>query len=61
MRGYKFSHLAINSTTAVAAEARVKPTLPAIAVVEFMAKWSNLYPRTEQQTIVTISNVFDDP
>ena len=38
--------LAINSTTAVAAEARVNPALPATAVVEFMAKWLNLYPRT---------------
>ena len=39
-------HLAINSTTAVAAEARVTPALPATEVVEFMAKWSNLYPHT---------------
>ena len=46
MRGYKVNHLAINSTTAVAAEARVNPVLPATAVVEFMAKWLTLYPRT---------------
>ena len=46
VRGYKFKHLAINSTTAVAAEVRVNPSLPATAVVEFMAKWSNLCPRT---------------
>ena len=46
MRGYKVNHLAINSTTAVAAEARVNPALPATAVVEFMAKWLTLYPRT---------------
>ena len=44
--GYKLNHLTINSTTAVAADARVNPALPATAVVEFMAKWLNLYPRT---------------
>ena len=38
--------LAINSTTAVAAEARVNPARPTTAVVEFMAKWLNLYLRT---------------
>ena len=46
VRRYKFNHLSINSTTAVAAEARVKPAFPATAVVECMAKWSNLCPRT---------------
>jgi len=46
VRGYKFNHLATNSTVAVAAEARVNPALPATAVVEFKAKWSNLYPLT---------------
>ena len=46
MRGYKFNHLAINSNTAVAAEARVNPALPATAVVEYKARWSNLYPLT---------------
>ena len=46
MRGYKFNHLAVNSTTAVASEARVNPVLHATAVVEFMAKWFNLCPRT---------------
>ena len=39
-------HLAINSTTAVADEVKVNPALPATAVVEFMAKWLNLYQRT---------------
>ena len=39
-------HLALNSITAVAAETRVNPPLPATAVVEFIAKWSNLCPRT---------------
>jgi len=38
---YKFKHLAIVSTIAVAAKARVNPALPATAVVEFMAKWSS--------------------
>ena len=46
VNGYKFNHLPINSITAVAAEARVNPALPSTAVVEFMAKWSNLCPRT---------------
>ena len=31
---------------AVAADARVNPALPATAVVEFMAEWLYLYPRT---------------
>ena len=44
--GYIFNHLAINSTTALAAEARVNPALPATSVVESMAKWSNLCPHT---------------
>ena len=43
VRGYKFNHLAINSTTTVATEPRVNPALPATAVVEFMAKWSSVY------------------
>ena len=42
VRGYKFNHLAINSTTAVATEARVNPALPATAVVK-MAKWHGTY------------------
>ena len=46
MRVYKFNHLAINSTTAVAGEARVHPGSPAMAVVEFMAKWTILCPLT---------------
>ena len=44
--GHKLDQLAINSTTAVAAEVRVNSALPATAVVEFMAMWLNLYPRT---------------
>ena len=44
--GYKLDHVAVNSTMAVAAEVRVNPALPATAVVEFMAKWLNLVPRT---------------
>ena len=36
MRGYKFNHLAINSTTAVATEVSVNPALHATAVVEFI-------------------------
>ena len=38
--GHKFNCIA------VAAEARVIPALPATAMVEFMAKLSNLCPRT---------------
>jgi len=44
--GHKLDHLAINSTTAVAAEVRVNPALPATAVVELVTKWLNLYPHT---------------
>ena len=46
MYPYGFNQLAINSTTAVAAEAKVIPALPATVVVEFVVKWSNLCPRT---------------
>ena len=46
MRGYKFNHLAINSTTAVAGEAGFTLASAARAVVEFMAKWLNMYPPT---------------
>ena len=52
--GHKLDNLAINSTTAVAAEARVNLALPATAVVEFMAKWLNLYPRTVQKVQISI-------
>ena len=38
MRGYKFNHLAINLTNAMAAEAGVNPALSATKVVEFMPK-----------------------
>ena len=44
--GHKFDHLAINSTTAVAAKVGVNLDVPATAVVEFTAKWFNLYPLT---------------
>ena len=44
--GHKLDNLVINSTVAVAAKVRVNPALPAKAVVEFMAKWLNLYPLT---------------
>ena len=52
--GHKLDHLAINSTTGMAAKARVNPALPATAAVEFMAKWLNLYPRTVLLTDVKI-------
>ena len=48
VRGYKFNHLAINSTTVVAGKAGFNPASAATAVVEFMAKWSNLCPPTVQ-------------
>ena len=38
--------LVINATTAMAGEAGWTLASPATAVVEFMAKWLNLYPRT---------------
>ena len=46
MRGYKYNHLAINSTTAVAGQAGFTLASAATAVVEFMVKWSNLCPLT---------------
>ena len=46
MRGYKLDRLAINSTTAVVGKAGFTLASAATAVVEFMAKWSNLYPHT---------------
>ena len=49
-RGYKFNHLAINSTTAVAGKAGFTLASAATAVVEFMAKWLTLYPRTVTET-----------
>ena len=36
--------LVINATTAMAGEAGWTLALPATAVIEFMAKWLNLYP-----------------
>ena len=45
MRRHKMDHLVINLITAVAGKARCTLPSPATAVVEFMAKWSNLYPR----------------
>ena len=47
-----------NSTIAVAVEARVNPALPAMAVVEFKAKWSNLYPLTVYSKIFIIYRLF---
>jgi len=44
--GHKLDPLAINSTTAVAAEARETQLYLPQEWVEFMAKWFNLYPRT---------------
>ena len=41
-------HLAINSTTAVAGKDGFTLASAATAVVEFMAKWSNLCPPTVQ-------------
>ena len=35
--GHELDHLAINSTTAMAAEARVNPALPSTAMVEFVS------------------------
>ena len=46
MRGHKLDHLASNSTTAVADEARVNPVLATTVVIEFKAKLSDLYPCT---------------
>ena len=46
VHGYKLDHLDINSTTALAGETGFNLASPATAVVEFMAKWFNLYPRT---------------
>ena len=46
VRGYKFNHLAINSTIAVAGKAGFTQASAATAVVEFMVRWSNLGPLT---------------
>ena len=46
MRRHKLEHLAINSTTAVVGKAGFALASAATAVVEFMAKWSNLCPPT---------------
>ena len=46
VRGHKLDHLAINSTTAVAGKDGFTLASAATAVVEFMAKWLNLYPHT---------------
>ena len=46
VRGHKLDHLAINSTTAVAGKTGCTLASPATAVIEFMAKWLNLYPST---------------
>ena len=46
VRGYRFNHLAINSTTAVAGKAGFTLASAATAAVGFMAEWSNLCPPT---------------
>ena len=46
VRGHKLDHLAINSTTAMAGNVGCTLASLATAVVEFMAKRLNLYPRT---------------
>ena len=54
--GHKLNNLVINSTTAVAAKVRVNPALPATAVVEFMAKWLNLYPLTVHLNLLSVNS-----
>ena len=39
-------HLAVNSTTALAGKAGFTLASAATAMVEFVTKWLNLYPRT---------------
>ena len=46
VRGYKFNHLAIKSSTAVAGKAGLTLASAATALVEFMPKCSNLCPPT---------------
>ena len=41
--GHKLDHLALNSTTAVTCKAGCTLASAATAVLEFMAKWLNLY------------------
>ena len=53
VRGYKVNHLAINSITAVTGKDGFTLASAAIAVVEFMAKWSNVCPPT-----VKLSSLF---
>ena len=53
VRECKFNQVAINSTTAVAAEARVNTALPTAVVVEFMAKkWFNLCLRAVMVIVI---------
>ena len=46
VRGHKVDHLTISLTTAVAGKAGFTLASAARAVVEFMAKWLNMYPPT---------------
>ena len=46
VRGYKFNHLAINSSTTVVGKAAFTLAAVAKSVVEFIAKWSNCCPPT---------------
>ena len=52
VRGYKFNHLAIKSSTAVAGKAGFTLASAATALVEFMSKCSNLCP----PTVITQNN-----
>ena len=56
--GYKLDHLAINSTTAMAGKAGSTLASAATTVVEFMAKWLNLYPRTVSLILWNVSNLY---
>ena len=53
VRECRFNQVATNSTTAVAAEARVNAALPPTVVVEFMAKkWFNLCLRAVMVIVI---------
>ena len=62
MRGHKLDHLATNSTIGVAGKAVFTLASAAIAVVEFMAKRSNLCPpkvhRIIEYRIIYITGLF---
>ena len=60
VRRHKLDHLDINSTTAVAGNAGLTLTSAATAVVEYMAKWSNLCLRTVlYETCICWEQTFD--